>query len=119
MHLEDFLHPQNPAALIPPSATSIDIFTKICPVLADLRQANAQRLLCRFNLDYAPPKPWVIKFGPIVDQIRVAKVLSYDARLALLSHHPEIALQDSQVAWKIDSGLSREPFLVSGLVALG
>jgi hypothetical protein len=117
--LEDVLHRQDPAAKIVSDATPIDVFTKICPVLADLRQANARLPLCRFDLDYNNPKPWMISLGPTTDQIKVAKIVSYDSQLALLSHHPEIALEDSEVDWKICSGLNREPLLVCGLVAMG
>ncbi len=117
--LEEFLHHRDPAAQIQPGATPIDIFTKICPVVADLRRANASRPLCRFELDYDNPKPWTIPLGPTTYNIQLAKMLAYDSQLALLSHHPEIALEDSQVDLKIGTGLSREPLLVCGLVSLG
>jgi hypothetical protein len=117
--LEDFLHHLDPHAQIPPGATPSEVFNRICPTLADLRTANARHPLCRFDLDYANPKPWMIPLGPVTYPIQLAKILSYDSQLALLSHHPEIALEDSQIDWKVYAGLRREPILVAGLVSLG
>jgi hypothetical protein len=117
--LKDFLHLRAPSASLPPNASPIEVFTKICPVIAELRQSNVRLPLCEFDVDYSNLNPWKMNFGPIVDLITLVKLLSYDAQLALLSHRPDVALEDSQVTWKIYSGLSREPTLISGLVAAG
>lgn len=114
-----FLLHKDPKAKVPPGATPLDVFTKICPSLADLRQANAQRPLCRFDFDYADTNPWRVRFHALVDQITVEKLLAYDTNLALLSHRPDVALQDSQVVWKIRDGVTQTPFLISGLIGMG
>ena len=117
--LETFLQQQKPGTPIPANATPADIFVLICPVLADLRAANATHPACRFEWDYSNPQPWKISLGATTNQIKLAQLLSYDERLALLSHEPDRALDDLQVAWKINSGLRQEPTLVSGLIATG
>jgi hypothetical protein len=55
----------------------------------------------------------------VTEQLKVSKVLSYEERLAFLGGQPDLALDNLKVAWKINSGLAREPFLISGLVSLG
>ena len=117
--LEAFLLHQDPKAKIPPGASPLDVFTQICPAVADLRRANAERPLCRFDFDYGNTNPWTISFHVLVDQITVAKLLSYDTNLALLSNRPDIALQDSQITWKIRDGITQTPFLISGLIGMG
>jgi hypothetical protein len=117
--LETFYHQKHPGALLPSGATPSEIFTLICPVLAELRTANGTHPLCRFAWDYNSLHPWDVELGGITDHIRIAKVLAYDERLALLSHQPALALADLQVTWKIDSGLRKIPTLVSNLVAIG
>lgn len=117
--LKAFLLKENPGPQIPANATPADIFALICPDLAKLRAANATHPACRFDLDYANPRPWNIPLGTTVGQIKLAQVLSYDERLALLSQRPDLALDDLKVTWKIDSGLRQEPTLVSGLIAEG
>jgi len=117
--LEAFCRQQMPGTDIPPEAKLADIFGMVCPVLADMRAANATHPQCRFGVDYAIQPSWDIPLGPITDQIQVAKILSYEERLALLGGQPDLALDDLKVAWKINAGLAQEPFLVSGLVSLG
>ena len=117
--LEAFLLHQDPKAKVPPGATPLDVFTQICPGVAELRQANLQRPLCHFDFDYANTNPWTISFHVLVDQITVSKLLAYDTELALLSHRPDAALQDSQIAWKIRDGVTQSPFLISGLIGMG
>jgi hypothetical protein len=102
-----------------PNASLTDLFGRLCPVLAELRAANGTRPLCRFNEDYNSQPPWNRPLTGVVSQISVAKVLSYEERLALFEHRPDLAIDDLKVGWKIDSGLRQEPLIISGLVALG
>jgi hypothetical protein len=117
--LDAFLTAHKPKASIAPKSTPADIFALICPAMGELRQANETHPLCRFNRDYSSESPWNMSYGPVTDQIKIAKVLAYDAKLGLLSHQTDLALGDFRVAWKINSGLRREPALFAGLVGIG
>jgi hypothetical protein len=117
--LETFYRHQHPGNPIPSNATPSDIFTLICPVLAELRATNATHPLCRFAWDYESSHPWDVELGGVTDHIRIAQVLAYDERLALLSHRQGLSLADLQVTWKMESGLRKIPTLVSNLVAIG
>ncbi len=117
--MEDFCRKQIPEMIIPVNTKLADIFGLLCPVLADMRSANAVRPLCRFDLDYNIQPPFDLQLGSTTEQIKVAKVLSYEERLALFGNQTDLAMDDLKVAWKIESGLRQEPFLVSGLVSVG
>lgn len=108
-----------PGTKLPPGATLTDKFALLCPALADLRAANLTHPACRFDEDYRPSSPAFRSWGTIVSLIQFAKVLSYEENLALLDNQPGLAMDDLKVGWKVDSGLRKEPFLISGLVALG
>ena len=117
--MRSFLHDQHPQVIVPPNATPAEMFALICPVLADLRAADATHPQCRFDLDYGKPHPWDMSFGPTVELIKVSQVLAYDARLALLSGDAAQALEDFRVAFKIARGVGQEPMLIAGLVSEG
>jgi hypothetical protein len=102
---------------ISPTATPVELFGLLCPILADLRAENDTYPQCRFEHDYASKFPMTIPLGGTISQIKLAKVLAYEERLALMNGDPALALDDLKVAWKIDSGLRKEPMLISGLVA--
>jgi hypothetical protein len=111
-----FLQHEKPVAVIPAGATPADLFTQICPVLHELRTANATHPQCRFERN-SDAHPWDMGFGPITAQIKVSQLFVYDERLALMSHRPDLALEDFRVIWKIDAGLRKEPAIVTGLVS--
>jgi hypothetical protein len=104
---------------IPADATPVDIFEILCPALADLRAANKTHPLCRFDIDYASMPPFNRSLRGITDQIELAKVLSYEERLALLTHQSALAADDLEVGWKVDLGIRQQPLLISGLVSMG
>ena len=108
-----------PITPLPANATPAQLFELLCPALADLRAANQTYPLCRFNEDYTSEPPPLRPLGGVVAQIKMAKVLSYEERLALLDKQPGLALDDMNIDWKIDSGLRKEPLLISGLVSIG
>lgn len=93
-------------------------FDAIYPFLADLRTAATARVYCRFLHDY-PPQPPYDFLRMVTVQIQIAKVLNFHAILALDAHKPDLALEDIKTSFKLISGLRQEPFLVSGLVAIG
>jgi hypothetical protein len=117
--LADLCHRELPEAHLPPKASPADMFGLLCPALADLRAADAPHPLCRFDEDYTSGPPASRPLGGIVSPIRMAKVLSYEERLAILGDQPQLALDDMKVGWKVDSGVRQEPLLIAGLVSMG
>jgi hypothetical protein len=117
--LQELCQRELPSIKIPPNAKSTEMFGLLCPALADLRAANATHPDCRFEHNYITKLPWSIPLGITTGQLKVAKVLSYEEQLALLDNQPELAMSDFKVGWKIDSGLRKEPLLISGLVSMG
>lgn len=73
----------------------------------------------RLNQDYDYQPVWDRPLGPVVDQIKVAKWLSYDAQLALEENQPQIALDDIKCGFEVARGTGTDPSLVGGLVSLG
>jgi hypothetical protein len=93
------------------------IFAQACPELAVLRSESATRTECRFELDYGAPQPWRMSYAGITGEITVARVLTYDAQLQILSRDPTKALDDILVCLKIMAAMSREPCEISGMVS--
>ncbi len=98
-------------------ATPLQLYAKLCPALADLRAANATHLDCLFPQD-PNPLQWEKALGSLTTQIKMAKVLAYEERLALDAGQPQLALDDLRLAWKINSGLRKEDTLIAGFVSL-
>ncbi len=96
-----------------------EIFARACPVMAKLRAAEQTHPQCLFQepIDYR--EPWKQSFGTDASLLSLNKTLLYDAQLAMWSHHPDVALEDFRVGWKIASGVQKRPFYVSNLVATG
>jgi hypothetical protein len=101
-----------------PPADMLAQLDALYPFMADLREASKTRPLCRFNEDYGMAMPAARPLGPLTAQIRVSKILTLHANLALAGHQPDIALADLQVNFKLMSGLMQDPSLVGGLVAV-
>jgi hypothetical protein len=107
-------HPNTPPA---PDADALQLFSSLCPALADLRAANRTRPLCVFPRD-DDVKPGDFSFGPTTALVRLAKVLQYEERLAFEEKKPQLVLDDMAVSRKAIQGLQKAPFLVTGLVAV-
>ncbi len=101
-----------------PSNDALAQFDALYPFIADLRMASASRPYCRFPHDY-PPQPPYDFLRMVTVQIQIAKTLNLHAVLALDAHKPDLALEDIKANFKLIAGLRQEPFLVSGLVAIG
>jgi len=113
--LDSRLHPE-----VPPTAdaTVLQLLAQLAPVLGDLRSASAARPLCVFPRDYRTASMHDFSFAPETTFISFAKALAYEERLALYEHQPQLALDDMGVGRKVIMGLRKEPFLVSGLIAI-
>jgi hypothetical protein len=94
-------------------------FNAIYPFLTDFLAASATRPLFRFNSDYTITPPAARPFGPVTQQIKLSRILTLHAILALDHHQPDLALEDIKINYKLLSGAKRDPTLVGGLVAIG
>jgi hypothetical protein len=117
--LADFCHREFPTAQVPPNASLANMFGLLCPALAELRSADATHPLCQFEEDYTSEPPNSRSMGGITSPIQMAKVLSYEERLAFIGNQPQLTLDDLKVGWKVDSGIRQEPLLIAGLVSMG
>ena len=128
--LTDYEHKLNLATLVvkayakkfpgkKPPASPLAQFEELYPLISDLRTAAATRPIFRINLDYAVTPAWNRPLGPITSQIAVARLLSYDAKLALAEKQPQVAMDDYNLAFELARGTGTDPSLVGGLVTLG
>jgi hypothetical protein len=89
------------------------------PFLADIRAAAPTHPIFRINQDYGSQPPFERPLGPVTAPLKVAKLLSCDAKLALREKDPQVAVDDFQVSFEIARGVGIDPSLVGGLVELG
>lgn len=115
--LTDLCHRSFPTSPVPPHATPVELFGLLCPTLADLRGANKSRPLCQFDQDYISRSPLDWSATGIVSTLKLAKFLAYEERLALINNQSQIAAEDLEVGWKVNSGLEKEPLLIAGLLS--
>ena len=101
-----------------PPTDSLAQCEALYPFLADLRAAAATRPSFRLNGDYLLP-PVLRSFGPIVAGLRLTRILTIHAILALDHHEPDVAFEDIRTDHILLSGIQRDPSLVGGLVAVG
>ena len=102
-----------------PPDDSLAQFNALYPFFADFLAASATHPVFRMNQDYAASPPAVRPLGPITAQIKLSKVLTLHAILALDHHQSDLALADIKTNYKLLSGVKRDPSLVGGLVAIG
>lgn len=106
-----------PIASVPQSG--LEQFDQLYPAMAELRAAAAARPSCRFLQDYPPQWPFSRLVALSTGQIYTAKILTIQGDLALSENRPDLALEAIQINARLAGGISQEPFLVSGLVAMG
>jgi hypothetical protein len=104
--------------IAPSSTDALAQFDALYPFIADLRTPSASRPYCCFPHDY-PPQPPYDFLRMVTVQLQIARTLNLHAVLALEAHKPDLALEDIKTNFKLIAGLRQEPFLVSGLVAIG
>jgi hypothetical protein len=102
-----------------PPDDSLAQFNAIYPFFTDFLSAAATHPDFRINFDYTISPPAARPFGPITDPIKLSKILTLHAILALDHHQPDLALQDIKINYELLSGVKRDPTLVGGLVAIG
>jgi hypothetical protein len=102
-----------------PPGDTLAQFNALYPVLADLLAASASRPFYRLNEDYLIDPPDKRPLGPVTETIRIAHVLTLHAVLALNERLPDLALADLKLNHELFLGVSEDPSLVGGLVALG
>ena len=94
-------------------------FAELHPFLGELRAASRERPFCRFEQNYNFDSPYQFNFSVVTAQIAVSKCLTADAVIALDGHQPRARHGRLKVNNKLARGLMDQPFLVSGLVAIG
>ncbi len=99
--------------------TSLAQFDALCPALLDLRVETGSRPGCRFRRDYTSLPSSDRSLNPVTSLILLAKVINLHALVALREDRSYLAFKDILVVLKIDGAVSREPILISGLVAIG
>ena len=102
-----------------PPPKSIDQFEALFPFLSELRSFVGERPGFRLALEYANNPPDGRALGAVVDTIRLSKILTLHAALALDDHQSDLALNDLRINFQIAAGIKRDPTLVGGLVAIG
>jgi hypothetical protein len=102
----------------PPEDTLVQ-FDALYPFLSELRAAAATRPLFRLPEDYTILPPASRLLSPVTALIKLSKILTLHAILALDHHQSDLALEDIKINCQLASGAKRDPSLVGGLVAIG
>jgi len=103
-----------------PPDDSLAQFNAMYPFIADLLSAASTRHSFCFNQNYYSILPPVIRpLGPITLPVKLSKILTLHAVLALDHQQSNLALEDLEANYAIASGIKRDPSLVGGLVAVG
>lgn len=103
----------------PTTMDSLTQFEELHPTIIDLRNAAAMHPYCHFEQNYLYAPPYILYLSLITEQIVLSKFLTADALLALDAKKPDVALTDIKTNFKLASGVTEQPLLVSGLVAIG
>jgi hypothetical protein len=104
---------------VTPPDDALAQFNAIYPFFADFIAAAVTHPVFRFNMDYSILPPAARPLGPITDPIKLSKILTLNAVIALGQNQPVLALQDVEANCTLSSGVKRDPSLVGGLVAIG
>jgi hypothetical protein len=103
----------------PASSDALIQFEAIYPFVEELNTAAAMRPYFRLKEDYTTQETLGRSFELLTSQIKVARILSIHALLALNQKRPDVALRDINTLAKMVMGISQEPSLLSGLVSVG
>ncbi len=98
-------------------ATSLELLAKLCPTLADLRAANATHPDCLFPQDRTS-LPLERVWSHLSAKFLLSRALAYEERLALDAGRPDLAFEDLQLAWKINSGVRKDNGYVPGVYSV-
>jgi len=101
----------------PPTQDPLAQLDAIYPFMADLRAAANRLPFCRFAEDYTSLPVYERTMTLETSQLKIARILKLHAILALNEHQPDMARADIQTILKLSSGMSHEPYLLSGLIA--
>jgi len=102
-----------------PPQSPLDQFEALFPFLSELRAEAATRPYFRLELDYSFNPPDGRALGPVTQSLRLSKILTLDALLALNDHKSALAVDDLKVNFQIAAGVKHDPTLVAALVAIG
>jgi hypothetical protein len=102
-----------------PPEDTVNQFNAVYPFLTDFLAAGVTHPFFRLNQDYTISPPVARPLGPMTQQIKLSKLLTLHAVLALDQHRSDLALEDIKTNYKILSGIKRDPTLIGGLVAIG
>jgi len=97
----------------------IDQFEALFPFLSELRTEAVTRPGFRLALDYSANPPDGRPLGSVADTIRLSKILTTHALLALDDHQSDLALDGLKLNLQIAAGIEHDPTIVAGLVAIG
>ena len=90
------------------------------PFVADLLAAASTRHSFRYSQDYYTLTPPVVRpLGPITLPIKLSKIITLHAILALDHQQSDLALKDIEASYTLASGIRHDPSLIGGLVAVG
>jgi hypothetical protein len=103
---------------VPPGKDTLSQFDSLYPFVADLRNAATARPFCRFQQGYQFEVTDHLFISLFTAQITLSKILTFHAVLALAAHQPDLALDDLKTNFKLNSGLRREPLLLTSLCAI-
>jgi hypothetical protein len=103
----------------PPDSTLAQ-FDVIYPFVADFIADASTRHSFRYSQNYYALLPPVVRpLGPVTLPIKLSKIITLHAILALHHQQSDLALEDIEANYTLASGLRRDPSLVGGLVAIG
>lgn len=90
------------------------------PFVADFLASASTRHSFRYSQNYYTLLPPVVRpFGPITLPIKLSKIITLHAVLALDHQQSDLALEDIEANYTLASGIRRDPSLIGGLVAIG
>ena len=104
-----------------PGTDAEDVLTalnKFEPELKELREAAAARPFSRFPIEYSYEPPAAILLPHLATIKGVTLVCELRAIAELETHHPDDALADLQLGFRLSGSIRDEPFLIDHLVRI-
>lgn len=106
---------------IKPGTAAEDILValgRFDPELKELREAAANRPLSRFPIDYNHEPAFDILLPHVAQVKGLCQLLDLRAIARLDTDHPEVAMEDLKLAFRLSNAIKDEPILISHLVRL-